>query len=111
MPLNFKHYNYTFNHQTGVFLAYEEKSPQYPTRIITADVVLCGFGLHYDDPDHHVFEVTASATWRANVNDNPRATYVLFDVLANLIDRDYRDHPFSGYIEVLLIAETEENPI
>lgn len=107
MPLRLKHYNYTFNHQKGVFIIYQERSPTYPSRIIQADLVLCGFELHYDDPDHHVFMVTARATWTKNVNDNPLATYVLFDVTANLIDRDDQDHSFSGGIEVLLIVEIE----
>ena len=106
MPLRFKHYHYAIDPQQGLFLRENEESPRYPSRIVTADVVLCSFNLQFLDADHHIADVMASAFWTKNVNDNPSSSYVEFTVSANLADRT-NTVLWGGHIDVLVIAEIE----
>lgn len=89
---------------TGRRNFYWESQP-FPSVPLRAAVALTGFMLQYDGTDHHVKNLEVDVDFVAIVT-NP-TNLVLFRVLCNLADKNGDDR-FSGYVEVLVIAELGE---
>jgi hypothetical protein len=105
MPIQLDHQIHTLTSERGLFMD-GRRSLTYPSRVINADVVISGFRLRYDNSDHRVAEIYVNAKWTANVNDDPQDPHVDYEVYAALDEQDVND-PYSGFVNVLVIAETE----
>ncbi len=105
MPVQLDHQEFTILSHQGPFNT-SIKGRNYPSRIVNADIAITGFKLQYDQPDHEVAEIEVRTKWVRNVNEVPGATHVLFEVHANLADQN-ADDPWSGFVQVLIIAVTE----
>jgi hypothetical protein len=106
MPVQLSHHEITIpNGMIGVFNI-GQNSRRFPTRILNADVVITGFTLRYDASDREVAAVQVRAKWIANNNNTPGASFVNFEVRAQLADQN-ADDPYNGSVSVLVIAVTE----
>jgi hypothetical protein len=107
MPVQLDHQEITiFPQQQGVFEV-SQKGRDYPSKILNADIVITGFRLRFTTGDRNVANVEVWTKWTANVNANPTATHVIFEVHANLRDQNPAGDQWGGFVNVLIIAVTE----
>lgn len=69
--------------------------------LFRADVALQGFRLRFDNGDHHVLEQEITLRVERVVDDA-----VTLSAQVGLRDANGYDDPFSGFVQVLVIAET-----
>ncbi len=75
----------------------------FARRLRRADVALQGFRLRFDNGDHHVLEQEVSVRVERFEND---AVTVRAEV--GLRDSGGFDDPYSGFVQALVIVETED---
>lgn len=101
MALQFQRSRVSFDPTRGRVQT-EPRTVSFQSRVRTAHVALNGFDVRYNNGDHHVLEQTIDISDPTIANNA-----VSFSV--NLLLRDASgniDDPFSGWVDVLVIADT-----
>lgn len=105
MPTEFKQLHITFDPTRGQFPQRESATATFNRRIVRAEAVLKGFHVQFTDKDHHVWkqQVDLDVTEIGRTTVTVSADLGLRDSSGNVDDR------YNGWVQAIVIAETEEN--
>jgi hypothetical protein len=103
MPIDFRRGHVSFDPTQGQIQS-EQGAVVFPSNVIRADVSIAGYDIRYNNGDHHIFRQIIDP-----VVESIQGSTVFFRI--NFLLRDSSgsiDDPFSGIVNVLVIAEVEQ---